>query len=793
MILLTITTLAIPYLVLVMAVALLKPSWLIGSWRWLSRLVYASVVLTGVLVLVDFTYGTQILYSAVGPETILSGFTASIGYTHEVFSPTMKFVTLVLIPSASLLLTLYLSLFDNKLSTAKRKLAWLLFGAQAITLLANFLIPYYHFPVIWHIISSIVWALFFTYIAFDHILSERRSQRSFLRGRLTTLILIVTLPILIAINLLITSYARHALTQYSLENLRTVHQAISTSIRQWQYSQIYNLDLINELVQAHFSEENGIAYVVNDNNQVVIHSDPKIAGNQLDLSEYSPIITIRNETSTLGSSPDGDLQTTAISFSFMDEKGVKWQAYGSILDDDWGLVVQITENELFTSIRQIERLSWTAITIGLVMTLMLIILTVRRELQPIDSITDASIAITEGDLTRAAPINLDGEFGIIARTINNITNRIRELNINIESKVAERTWDLEQRFDKLLNAVMVTSETTAVHDQKRLLSHTVNQISDRFEYEHVRIFLMSPSGEYAILRAASSEIWQRMLANGYKFKIGQSNIVSYVVENGKARIADHASEDAIYKDEPDLPRPCSEIVLPLTIQQDVIGVLDIQSTKATAFTQDDIPIFQILANQIAKALDISQRLTDGEQAFQDIEKLYKREIGQEWEKRLSNQKIAYIYNQHGVQEVSQSPLHLIEDGEDPRVLKLSLNFHGQSFGSITLRRKSDQPPLSSNDIQLVKTTVSQIVLALENARLIEELCRRAQNEQVLSQISASTQSSRDVETIMKRAVKEIGQSIGAAKVQIRLGNGNQNLHQKASPDLLSESRRKSHV
>jgi hypothetical protein len=71
---------------------------------------------------------------------------------------------------------------------------------------------------------------------------------------------------------------------------------------------------------------------------------------------------------------------------------------------------------------------------------------------------------------------------------------------------------------------------------------------------------------------------------------------------------------------------------------------------------------------------------------------------------------------------------------------------------------------------MVKTTISQIVLALENARLMDEIRRHAQQEEALNKISASAHSSLDLETVMKKAVKDIGQALGAQKVQIRLSN-----------------------
>jgi GAF domain-containing protein len=223
------------------------------------------------------------------------------------------------------------------------------------------------------------------------------------------------------------------------------------------------------------------------------------------------------------------------------------------------------------------------------------------------------------------------------------------------------------------------------------------------------------------------------------------------------------------------------MALPLKARQQVIGVLDVQSTEEAAFTQEDIDILQILADQIALAIDNVRLLQESKQGFQELEKLYRQQVGQAWQKRLSHKSIAYAYTPHGVQQVnpagqsrvgaqhSRSENGRSEIDQNGPTLTLPLTLRSQSIGSLMLRRDIDQPPWSPDEIELVKTTLTQVALALENARLIEENRRRAQNERLIGKIAAQAQSSLDLEILMRRTVKEIGQALGVGKVQIRLG------------------------
>jgi len=52
----------------------------------------------------------------------------------------------------------------------------------------------------------------------------------------------------------------------------------------------------------------------------------------------------------------------------------------------------------------------------------------------------------------------------------------------------------------------------------------------------------------------------------------------------------------------ELPQTRTELVLPLCIGSDVIGVLAIHSDRPAHFDQEDQKVLQILANQIAMAI-----------------------------------------------------------------------------------------------------------------------------------------------------------------------------------------------
>jgi GAF domain-containing protein/HAMP domain-containing protein len=527
------------------------------------------------------------------------------------------------------------------------------------------------------------------------------------------------------------------------------------------------LDEIADQVHVKMLEDRGIAFVVNQDNQVIAHSSRYFTAQFQDLSDYPPIIALRKEISQSEKVAGQTRPLASTTLPFTNEDGTTWQAYSQELGNGWIVITQLPESGLLSSVSTLQQAAGIAIGVGILLLLVLSILTIRQSIQPIKTLTDTALGIADGDLTLVAPIESDDELGTLARTFNSMTSQLRDLITNLERRVAERTHELETRAVQLQVAAEVASEAGKIRRLGELLDHTVDLISERFDFYHAGLFLIDDAGKYAVLRAASSEGGKKMLARKHKLEVSQQGIVGYVAGLGEPRIALDVGEDAIYFDNPDLPLTRSEMGLPLIVRQHIIGVLDVQSTKAEAFNEEDIAILQILADQIALAIDNARLLTESQQSLHELENLYQQQVGESWENRLEDEMIAYTYNQFDVTPAISS----IDESEEYHLLKLSISLRGQTIGTLFLRREKDQEAWSPGEVQIAEACVSHIALALENARLLEDIRRRAQNEQIIGQISANAQRSLNLDTVMKRAVKDIGQVLGAAKVQIRLGNG----------------------
>jgi GAF domain-containing protein len=76
--------------------------------------------------------------------------------------------------------------------------------------------------------------------------------------------------------------------------------------------------------------------------------------------------------------------------------------------------------------------------------------------------------------------------------------------------------------------------------------------------------------------------------------------------------------------------------------------------------------------------------------------------------------------------------------------------------------------LSQEMIELVRDATDRLAVSLENARLLEEIQSRAQRERLVGDVSSKVRAATDVESILRIAANELGQSLGVAEVVVQL-------------------------
>jgi len=389
---------------------------------------------------------------------------------------------------------------------------------------------------------------------------------------------------------------------------------------------------------------------------------------------------------------------------------------------------------------------------------------------PLMDLAEVAPQIGRGERAEIPPALLrrQDEMGVLAQALVQASAQIQELVYTLEQRVAQRTADLARRTAQLEAAAHVARRAAEIRDVDVLLNETVRLISDRFGFYHAGIFLVDDAREYAVLRAASSEGGQRMLARGHRLAVGRVGIVGYVAGTGKPRIALDVGADAVFFDNPDLPLTRSEMALPLRVGERVIGVLDVQSEEPEAFTQEDVAVLQTLADQIALAIENARLLEESRRALEELQAAYGERVRRAWE-RVEGIPPALVYDRVAITPVETPPpvpeveealrqgqvVALSEPDNGRAVIAAPLRLHDRVIGAITLEETDEARPWTEDDIALVQAVSEQVALALESARLYQMEQRRRFIADTLQEIARVVGSTLDPQEVTRRLLDQL--------------------------------------
>ncbi|HEX7509938.1 MAG TPA: GAF domain-containing protein, partial [Chitinivibrionales bacterium] len=162
---------------------------------------------------------------------------------------------------------------------------------------------------------------------------------------------------------------------------------------------------------------------------------------------------------------------------------------------------------------------------------------------------------------------------------------------------------VEHRALQLQTVADISRATSSILQLDELLPTAVEVIKERFSLCHAAIFLLDTSKKNALLKAGTGETGKSMLASGYSFDIEDSSLISRCLADCQAHIAFYEGKHGVQTGNHLLSQTRSEILLPLAHQGSTIGVMTIQSEQPAAFSFEDIPVFQSMADQLSNAIE----------------------------------------------------------------------------------------------------------------------------------------------------------------------------------------------
>ncbi|MBL8063608.1 MAG: GAF domain-containing protein [Anaerolineales bacterium] len=403
-----------------------------------------------------------------------------------------------------------------------------------------------------------------------------------------------------------------------------------------------------------------------------------------------------------------------------------------------------------------------------------------------------------------------------------------------------------ERHAKLLKAsARAAKNITTILDPYELFQRTVDIICEEFGFYYAGVFLVDDATQYAVLKAGRGEAGRAMLREGHKLAIGGNSMIGASIANKKGRIALDVGEEAVFFENPHLPKTRSEMALPLIVADEAIGALTVQSTEEAAFREEDIDALQTMADQLAIAIQNSKlhrqeerrsrllkaanRVGKEVSSLLDLDQLLPQTVNIICEAYglyyagvfLLDEQGEFAVLRAGYGKAGKAMLaegHKLRIGTDSMIgaciamgearialdvgeervhfknphlphtrseMALPLIYGGRTLGAVTIQ-SSEERAFSEDDITTLLTMAEHLAVAINNAHLIEEL-KEAHNEILRNKVfEALTTAS--TEAIHWIGNKTLPISLTVARLREEIADGKVDLDSlKEDLDMISES------
>jgi len=407
------------------------------------------------------------------------------------------------------------------------------------------------------------------------------------------------------------------------------------------------------------------------------------------------------------------------------------------------------------------------------------------------------------------------------------------------------TNDIQRHITLLKASARAAKNITTILDPYELFQRTVDIICEEFGFYYAGVFLLDDLKQYAVLKAGRGDAGKAMINEGHKLAVGGNSMIGASIANREGRIALDVGAEAVFFENPHLPKTRSEMALPLIVGDDVIGALTVQSTEEAAFHEEDIAALQTLADQLAIAIQNSNLHRQAERRSRLLKAANR--VGKEVTsildlEQLLPQTVNIICEAYGLYYagiflldaageyavlhagygkagkavvaeghklkigtdsmigacISMSEARIALDVGEERVhfknpnlphtrseMALPLVYGGKPLGAVTIQ-SSEERAFGEDDVTTLLTMAEHLAVAINNARLIDEL-NEAHNEILRNRVfEALTTAS--TEAIHWIGNKTLPISLTIARLREEIADGSMEVESlKEDLDMIAES------
>lgn len=368
--------------------------------------------------------------------------------------------------------------------------------------------------------------------------------------------------------------------------------------------------------------------------------------------------------------------------------------------------------------------------------------------------------------------------------------QLQAIRASLEEQVVARTH-------RLATVATLNERLSAILDLEQLLAELVHAVKEHFAYYHVHIYLLDERRANLVVAEGTGPAGAEMKAQRHSISLNSStSLVARAARSGEIVNVENVWETENWLPNPLLPETCAEMAVPILLDQQVVGVLDVQEDKEAALDEGDADLLRSVANQVAIAIRNANLFAEVQQALAEVRVAQQRFLEQSWQAvnivEQSGRHLALSASAPPLVESEkerlaqakelalnqQQPTLVFLDPENSNLPSLvaPIKLQNTPIGALQMYPSPDSQPWQEDDSPVIEVVLEQLGRLAENIRLTEANRKRATQEQIIRQIVEKMRMATDLEGLVKATAEELGQYFSLEYAVLELGIDNSAEH-----------------
>ena len=325
---------------------------------------------------------------------------------------------------------------------------------------------------------------------------------------------------------------------------------------------------------------------------------------------------------------------------------------------------------------------------------------------------------------------------------------------------------LRDQSGKIIGLVGITSDITHRKEIELELARSAQMLRTIIDTSHDLIYIKDTESRFLVASQAVAELFGQQSPEAL---IGKRDFDFYPAELAQKYFDDE--QQIIQRGQPliDFEEPA--------VKPD--GTPIWISTTKIPYRDSDGKLMGLvgIGHDITERKKEEQRLAE---TLREVERLYATVSHEEWQAYRETEQLpdGYLYDRLEIQpapqmwepEIGQAIEQnetVSTHSEQRAVVVTPLAVRGEIIGALGLYDNPDRP-LTPEDVALVEATSEQVSLALESARLFDQIQRDAERERTINRITSQVRSAQSVDEVLEIAAQELSLLTHASRSVIEI-------------------------